>query len=293
MKTVVSSSEVAHLWAHKTQAYARNSGRGSVFFEGDTIYSYGHHFPIARHVTIKGQPAVLFTTRHYSVTTSGHCSMVRSAIPADLPVIEVENVTDNVNAKFVLDAYQAKINDAVLKASRARLHKEWLLNEVQRNVGSFDRVAELFGSVRKPVVPSDQWVTEQQKLAREARAKESAAKKERIEKARKRELEQLGKWRSGEGYGRFYNLPFDYMRISGDEIETTKGASVPLEHVRKVAPLILSLLAEGKTYQRNGHSIHLGNYVIDRLDENGVLWVGCHKFERAELERIGAMVNKN
>lgn len=79
-KRVVSSGEVAHLFAHKVQSHARNA-KSSVFFNHDTIYSYGEHFPIARHVTNKsGKAAVLFTTGHYSVTTSGHCSMVRSAI---------------------------------------------------------------------------------------------------------------------------------------------------------------------------------------------------------------------
>lgn len=45
----------------------------SFFFRGDTIYSYGQHFPIARHVTgTRGRAAVLFTTRDYSKTTSKH-----------------------------------------------------------------------------------------------------------------------------------------------------------------------------------------------------------------------------
>lgn len=63
---------VAHLWAHQAQDSARIGGRGNFYFEGDTIYSYGSHFPIARHVETKRGRAVLFTTRDYSVTTSGH-----------------------------------------------------------------------------------------------------------------------------------------------------------------------------------------------------------------------------
>ena len=57
---------------------ARESG-GRFYFVGDTIYSYGSHFPIARHVAHKGKAAVLFTTRSYSVTTAGHKCMVESA----------------------------------------------------------------------------------------------------------------------------------------------------------------------------------------------------------------------
>ena len=43
---------VAHLWAHRAQESAPQ--RGNFYFDGDTIYSYGSHFPIARHVKHKG-----------------------------------------------------------------------------------------------------------------------------------------------------------------------------------------------------------------------------------------------
>jgi hypothetical protein len=92
-KHVFDTGEIPHLWAHKVQASARNA-QGNLYFDGDTIFSYGSHFPIARHVvdnpTKKNpKPAILFTTRSYSVTTSGHISAVRSAIPKDVPVFHV------------------------------------------------------------------------------------------------------------------------------------------------------------------------------------------------------------
>jgi len=65
MRTVYPADMVAHLWAHKSQDYARNPGH-NFYFHGDTIYSYGSHFPVARHVTRRGRSAVLFTTRSYS-----------------------------------------------------------------------------------------------------------------------------------------------------------------------------------------------------------------------------------
>lgn len=289
MKTVVNSREVSHLWAHKTQPCARN-GRGSVFFEGDTIYSYGRHFPIARHVTIKNKPAVLFTTRRYSVTTSHHVGMVRHAIPYGLPVIEVDDVRVKPTVKF-LDDYQERINEAAKKAKRSRLHKEWALEQIEGAVEEFKKIAELFDSDRTPVVPDDEWIAEQRKIAREISARESEARKGRERIERERMQVELEKWKNGEGNRSFYGLGFDYMRIDGDQIETTQGATVPLEHVKKVAPLILRLLAEGKTYKRNGHSIHLGHYVIDRLDEEGTLWVGCHRFAKDELLRIASHLN--
>jgi hypothetical protein len=88
-KEVFDTGEIPHLWAHKVQAHARNA-QGNLSFDGDTIYSYGSHFPIARHVSNKsGRAAILFTTRSYSVTTSGQVSAVRSAIPKNVPVFHV------------------------------------------------------------------------------------------------------------------------------------------------------------------------------------------------------------
>lgn len=54
----------------------KNSNR-SLFIEGDTIYSYGYHFPLARRL---GDGTFWVNPDKYSVTTSKQQSMVRSAI---------------------------------------------------------------------------------------------------------------------------------------------------------------------------------------------------------------------
>ena len=48
-----------------------------VFIDGDTIYSYGYHFPIAKKV---GNKEVDFNESKYSSTTSHHQSLVRRAL---------------------------------------------------------------------------------------------------------------------------------------------------------------------------------------------------------------------
>ena len=65
MRTTFNNAMLAHVWANRSQEYARTAN-GNFYFRSDTIYSYGNHFPIARHV----DGVVLFTTRDYSVTTS-------------------------------------------------------------------------------------------------------------------------------------------------------------------------------------------------------------------------------
>src|SRR5260370_32447533 len=123
-RKVFPTSEIPHLWFHQTQSDARS--QGNISFDGDTIYSYGTHFPIARHVTSKGgRRAVLFTTRGYSVTTSGHCSSVRQAIPSGTTVFSVPNVRSDSWSGNVVDHaanlahFVTESKDALGKAGRA------------------------------------------------------------------------------------------------------------------------------------------------------------------------------
>ena len=65
----------------------------NMFFENDVIYSYGHHFPIARIYRITG--IAKFTTRKYSVTTAKHKSIARRhLLSSGYKLLEVENVLD-------------------------------------------------------------------------------------------------------------------------------------------------------------------------------------------------------
>ena len=70
MRTVFTTDMVAHVWAQQTQAAGR-AQKGSVFFEGPTLYSYGTHF-VTGHILPSG--VALLNADSYSVTTSSHQS---------------------------------------------------------------------------------------------------------------------------------------------------------------------------------------------------------------------------
>ena len=77
-----------------------------------------------------------FTTASYSVTTSGHCSAVRSAIPSGIAIFHVPNVcpgrysgselTGNDHAGILAD-YSERVEKHVITSARARSSyaKEW------------------------------------------------------------------------------------------------------------------------------------------------------------------------
>lgn len=83
MRTCFSStSEVAHIWAHQLQDEARHSG-GNFYFHGNTIYSYGFHFPCGTIVTnLDGEQAYILNSDSYSNTTAKHQAEVWHSLPS-------------------------------------------------------------------------------------------------------------------------------------------------------------------------------------------------------------------
>ena len=306
VKRVVSSGQVPHLWFHKVQSTAKNSN-GSLYFDGPTIFSYGSHFPIARHVQSGKKSAVLFTEKDYSVTTSGHKSAVRSAIPEGTTVFHVPEVFEsdryasNDHARN-LASYVERVADHLAKCARARqsYSKEWehgravALREEAREYAKFFRL-KLLKIAPIPALDSEEMDAIKAKEA--AKSAEKAAQ-ERIRKAElaKQEAEKAERWRNGENVGHLYNVPV-MLRIrtfGADEsvagevgrLETSKGVQVPLSHALRALRFVRAVVARGEAFVSNGHSFHVGPYKIDRIDVDGTLHAGCHVISYAEIERI-------
>ena len=84
-------------------------------------------------------------------------------------------------------------------------------------------------------------------------------------------------------------LPFAYFRPAGDdEIETTLGARFPAAHGKRAYRTLLPVRKAGGTYAANGHTIHVGAFQVDSMNEAGVIQAGCHIFEWSEVERLAA-----
>jgi hypothetical protein len=314
MRRVVESSLVAHLWANQSQDEARN-GKGSFYFDGTTIYSYGRHFPIAKHVqNRKGVKAVLFTSIHSTVTTEKHKTCARSAIARDVPVfyvpdVDAKNYTkaewpgDNPNHiqmtkashKQNLDAYQSGILENIRKAKRARVNGDWLLSQAQALVDEGNRYAAFFGLRRRFKIPTE---TDLQaikaKAERERKRTDKQRKAREIEnakrlEARKAELAEIVEaWKKGEAD----SIPSDiwyltdktFLRVKGSRIQTSKGAVVDVESAKALLPLVRSGAFSQFTYGQ----VKIGDFNLDSVHEDGSVRIGCHTLERDEIERIAA-----
>lgn len=270
----MNNNEVAHLWANKS----RPSGHGShFFFEGDTIYSYGTHFPIARHW--KG--AVLFTTKGYSVTTSCHIGRARNAC-THLQVFYVEDPTRNPG-KADLDAYAARIERAALQAGRARTSVNWHLESLERLVAEANAFAGLLGSKRRFSMPDAGTINklkERAKASAEKERKAARARQERIEQETKLAVEQ---WLAGANVHLPYGVQRVYLRVNGDQMETSKGARVPLADAQRTFQFVTRMRERG--WYRNGDTFKVGDYQLDAVNEQGVV-AGCHRVIWEEIERF-------
>lgn len=114
-----------------------------MFFEGKSIYSYGHHFEMARFID---DETVFVTTQEY-VSTAKHLSLVRRAV-SHKTVYTVPSFTDHkANLTYFIESARENYD----KAKRARTQGPWFMTKAQACVYEARRYREQFG-VR---VPSD------------------------------------------------------------------------------------------------------------------------------------------
>ena len=294
MKIVVSNHQCVHLWAHQSQSHAHS---GSISFNGNNIRSYST--TVARFITgTRLRKAVLITTDDYSITTSRHLSMIRQATNHLTQFyVPFQTIGDNANGKEIVNRMFRHANEEIAqsldKAKRARVYKDHHLSNVKQTAEHFNRLAEFFGQQKRINLPADfeamramanANINAIQRKAQKERARREQAERERNRLAVEQALQELPAWRNRERIAPPYHLPDTYLRFidNGETIQTSRGAEFPAEHGKRAYLLMSRLHSLGKTYQRNGHTVHCGHFAIDRMDENGIK-AGCHQITWDEL----------
>ncbi len=308
---------IAHRWAQDNGAKLTGY---AMFCASGIIYSHGRHFPIARFVSTperRGKPSqrvVLFNADSYSVSTSKHQSYTRRAIPAGVPVFsipalsEYEDYTAPVYGKRVLAWHVTKAAELYAKAQRARVNGPWLEKQAEAHLGEAERFAAAFGHRWKRPAPLAvlaeavaKETAKQAKAAKKARAEQEERDRIRAEAQREQDAAWFADWQAGKSR----HCPASYrsrpdgsayvtrLRDSGeDELRTSQGAAVPWAHAVKAFRFIRLCVERGEGWQRNGRTVRVGHYQIDRIEPNGDMTAGCHRFawdamrELAEREGV-------
>lgn len=134
-----SHSELAHAWVYQTSDEAHSSDR-RMFFDGDTIYSYGRHYAIAR---IIGEKTVLLNKTNYSPSTCKHVGLVHWAIPGNWTVIRCSY--PDAGARLNFDAWKDEIDSYEDSLNRATFPQKWL-NKIQGAYSEAKRYAAAVGA---------------------------------------------------------------------------------------------------------------------------------------------------
>lgn len=300
-KYVFPTDEIPHLWAHshELQGQARNP-QNNLYFTGATLYSYRDTYPIARIVTNKRkEKCVLVNSDTYSLTTARHISMTYQAVshlltftvPVVVPYSGVKSNRDiQENVKF----YTKKVAKYEVMAMRARTNAIYVYGQLTELIQEANAYCKFFG-VRKSFELTQPDKLKERVKEQTAKAHKEQAKKE--EQRKRREAQQLleaqvdiERWKNGELVHFPHWVRAVYLRVEGDEVVTSQGARIPITHARLGLAVVRKVKASGEAYQRNGHTLHLGNYAIDRIDTDGNLTAGCHFITYAEIERIAPML---
>lgn len=141
-KTVFAdSSEVFHLWAHRSQDSARYA-KGTVYFEGAALYSYGSHYLCGFMI---GDSVAFLNSDSYSVTTSKHQRMAWRAT-SHLTQYSVPSLTALRDVLLVADSGQSA---AAIRRKAARFRKasaEGNAGAINYDGASEERARKLFAA---------------------------------------------------------------------------------------------------------------------------------------------------
>lgn len=301
---MATNSQVAHAWANKTGKHRSGS---NFYYDGDTIYSYGGHFPIARHV----DGVVLFTTESYSNSTAKHINHASLAC-RHLTRFNVIDVTAarTVSSKegrhsghrWNVKDYLKRIDEQYASASRSIKHAAWKYNYADDLVRELKAYAKHFKLGRTYVEKHIPSAEERQKVMARCNAnneRERELYREQTEKRRAKQAfldeanrEQMERWtRRESGVRRVYTAKV-YLRASEDKldgkriVETSRGADVPYDDAKLLYHFASARRGRGDDWQGRGlQARRVGDFSLNEINGDGIR-VGCHKIGWEEIDRL-------
>jgi hypothetical protein len=264
MKTVFNSnSELSHAWANNLSNHGRTK---NMFFENDSIYSYGYHFLIAK--KFEDLKLVLINSNGYSSSTSKHVNHVYKSISDEYRILRVPFYQNKIgNFEEVVKKLSSQIDDYLKQQLNAR-YNTFGFSQALSLWSTLACFCEIF-QLEIPPLPEN-WDQAKEKFAILISQREQiieARKQKSIEKQK----ENLQKWLNRDYNLPLYDLPI-YLRYSldGSIIETSHGA--------KVSKLeALKLLSKF----RSGQDIigeQIGGFKILSNDSDKIK-IGCHVIE--------------
>jgi hypothetical protein len=274
-----------------------NYGR-RMFYYRDTIYSYGHHFIIAKKVRSKSGEVdfILVNNDSNSTTTNKQQSAVNRALFQT--TIAVHTDIEYFNPIEEIKVKEREILNTLYDYSRARAEhiKDDYIRTIKRKLEDISFLVDYYRIKSKTSkrilnylnflhdtdellnVLSDGNVKRSKTIERQENAKEKR-RLAQLKEDQEKELVKIQDWKEGKEkriYSKFTDK--DYLRISEDglQIETSQGVGILINEAKRLLHLI------------DGNKI-IGATIDDKFivtGFNGLLKVGCHNIPIEEINEI-------
>lgn len=278
-----------HVYAQFSQDQGES---GNVFFYGNTLYSYGHHFPLAHRTTNdKGENCILLNGRTYSNSTTRHQGITRASTRQYFQI-----------TSFGMDS-NTKYDGTTSQEEHAR-HIEYYIRE-------FKSIAEKLAVSRKPAkwIEEAKWLEEKNRVylnffgltpsqeyqqayqqatevSEELKAKVKAQQAEILAQKKARAIDEakayevkIQEWIAGERQSLYPRPKIDILRRSGDQVvETSQGVKMTIQEAKAIyLQLVRHELKAGDKV--------LTGYTVSKV--NGTVNIGCHTFDTEYLLNFG------
>lgn len=283
-KVFSSNSQLCHVWANQGQS----EGRGNnMFFEGDTIFSYGHHYTAAKIHTIKGKKIALVNSNRYSSSTGKHLNNITSALRGLMEYYTASDVTNLRKASKELDAYAVERLQAALKTKKvwsAKDQLEYILKDfseataLRKLIGkkALKPDAKLFKEVKAHLVKRAKRTEELEAPKRAEREKRDAERRAAYELEK---VELIAKFRNGESV--YIDSDTELLQVKDDTVRTSRGAEVPLRE----ATMLYKAIESGKPVI----GAKVGHFTVESIEDienDKIVKIGCHKILLSEAKQV-------
>lgn len=267
MKTVFNNSaEVFHTFAQQNQSNGRCS---NAFFDRTKVYSYSYHYLLGEFIDPQ---TILINDTGYSQTTQKHIGQLRQATRQYKQFFVTET-----DVKKVLD--EVKLN--ISKLANARKPELYILPSLRL----WTKLNEFMQYTKKKQSPEYKEIKKLIKIINsgdvqnDLKALEKKQENAKKRKEREKIKTDLPKFMNGE-INYLDGISEDYLRLNGDNVETSQGVKIPIDSARKLYALI-KLGRDVKGYELDGYTV---------IGLNGVLKIGCHQINVKNMHEIGAQL---
>lgn len=272
MKTVLTNSEIMHVFNEQNQYHGRTSNN-NIYFYDNKIYSYGSHYLLGEFID---NETIIINNKGYSSSTSKHIYLL-----IDATRDKKQFFTTKIETKIVLNTIKEYLN----KLTRARKTKEFYLNEINSTLKMYFNYLEYTKQKTKYNKIKEHREIKRiannfyndfdnlQEQIKEQQKKNAIKEKEAIQK-------NLKDWRIGKINWFRNKTNKDYLRIRNNFVETSQGVKITVSEAKRVLKLIELKKVIGQKIDNRFTVVSFKDF----------LKVGCHNIDKKEIKYIKELI---